>query len=126
MEDKKNNILSSILSINDFNKDYNPENNISVNFLTIYEKTQILGLRKEQISGGAETTLDDNEIPYVGAPENTVFVAGTYVDAVSVPDFIAGTAVTTGSTPYYAAPPTGNNLYKHMVKTENPAPVDAE
>jgi hypothetical protein len=63
MEDKKNNILSSILNINDFNKLYNPEKNISVNFLTIYEKTQLLGLRKEQIAGGAETTLDDNEIP---------------------------------------------------------------
>jgi len=49
MEDKKNNILSSILSVNDFNKKYNPDNNISVNFLTIYEKTQILGLRKEQL-----------------------------------------------------------------------------
>jgi len=63
MEDKKNNILSSILSVNDFNKKYNPENNISVNFLTIYEKTQILGLRKEQIAGGADTTLNDDEIP---------------------------------------------------------------
>jgi hypothetical protein len=65
MEDKRNNILSSILSINDFNKKYNPENNISVNFLTIYEKTQILGLRKEQIAGGAETTLNDDEIPFM-------------------------------------------------------------
>ena len=50
---------SSIVSYEDIKNNYNPENNISVRFLTIYEKTSILGLRKQQLTNGAKTYLDD-------------------------------------------------------------------
>ncbi len=53
---------SSIVSYEDIKKDYDPKNNISVPFLTIYEKTSILGLRKQQLTNGAKTYLDDKLI----------------------------------------------------------------
>jgi hypothetical protein len=56
-------ILNTVFDNNDFNENYDPSKNTSVCFLTIYEKTQIFGLRKEQLSGGAQTTLEDDEIP---------------------------------------------------------------
>lgn len=53
---------SSIVSYEDIKNNYDPKNNISVPFLTIYEKTSILGLRKQQLSNGAKTYLEDKII----------------------------------------------------------------
>ena len=53
---------SKIISYNDMNKNYNPEKNISVRFLTVYEKTAILGLRKQQLTNGARTYLEEKLI----------------------------------------------------------------
>jgi len=49
---------SSIVSFNDINQNYDPSKNISVKFMTIYEKTSILGLRKQQLANGANSYLD--------------------------------------------------------------------
>lgn len=49
---------SSIVSFNDINENYDPSKNISVKFMTIYEKTSILGLRKQQLANGANSYLD--------------------------------------------------------------------
>lgn len=62
---------SQVISFNDINIDYDPSNNISVKFLTIYEKTSILGLRKQQLVNGANHYLTDEEIKnYDGNEEN--------------------------------------------------------
>jgi DNA-directed RNA polymerase subunit K/omega len=53
---------SSIVSYEDIKNNYDPKNNISVPFLTIYEKTSILGLRKQQLTNGAKTYLEDKLI----------------------------------------------------------------
>ena len=53
---------SSIVSYEDIKNNYDPKNNISVPFLTIYEKTSILGQRKQQLSNGAKTYLEDKFI----------------------------------------------------------------
>ena len=47
---------------NDFKLGYNPEENISPPFLTMYEKTSIIGLRTQQLVLGAPSTLDEKEI----------------------------------------------------------------
>ena len=49
---------SSIVSFNDINENYDPSKNISVKIMTIYEKTSILGLRKQQLANGANSYLD--------------------------------------------------------------------
>jgi|TARA_B110000259_G_C14016023_1_gene401344 hypothetical protein len=49
---------SQIVTYNNFNKKYDPSKNISVKFLTIYEKTSVLGLRKQQLANGAQSYLD--------------------------------------------------------------------
>tara|TARA_B100000900_G_scaffold410475_1_gene428350 strand:- start:7832 stop:8134 length:303 start_codon:yes stop_codon:yes gene_type:complete len=49
---------SSIVSFNDINKNYDPSKNISVKFMTIYEKTSIIGLRKQQLANGANSYLN--------------------------------------------------------------------
>lgn len=56
------NSASQIISYNDINENYNPDKNISVRFLTIYEKTAILGLRKQQLTNGAKTYLEEKFI----------------------------------------------------------------
>tara|TARA_Y100000592_G_C5333262_1_gene250580 strand:- start:130 stop:432 length:303 start_codon:yes stop_codon:yes gene_type:complete len=53
---------SEIITYNEINKNYKPSNNISVPFLTLYEKTSILGLRKQQLANGAKTYLDNKLI----------------------------------------------------------------
>ena len=50
---------SEILTYNKMNENYDPKNNISVKFMTMYEKTSILGLRKQQLANGASSYLDD-------------------------------------------------------------------
>jgi hypothetical protein len=54
-------IKSNILTFNNFMKDYDPSKNTGVKFMTIYEKTAIVGLRKQQIVNGAGTYLTDAE-----------------------------------------------------------------
>ena len=46
-----------IIDFNDFNNKYDPSKNITMNIITLYEKTCIFGLRKQQISRGASSTL---------------------------------------------------------------------
>lgn len=45
---------------------YNPKNNKSSNILTVYEKTNILGIRMEQLALGAESYLDRDRANKVG------------------------------------------------------------
>jgi hypothetical protein len=52
---------TEIINYNLVNKDYDYTKNKSVKFLTIYEKTSIIGLRKQQLSNGANTYLTDEE-----------------------------------------------------------------
>jgi DNA-directed RNA polymerase subunit K/omega len=49
---------SKIVTFNEINKNYDPSKNVSVKFMTIYEKTSILGLRKQQLANGAQSYLD--------------------------------------------------------------------
>ena len=48
----------------DIIKGYNPKNNLSINVLTKYEKTKIIGMRLQQLANGAdpcvETTKKDD------------------------------------------------------------------
>ena len=50
---------TSIITYNKMNDNYDPSKNISVKFLTQYEKTSILGLRKQQLANGASSYLDN-------------------------------------------------------------------
>ena len=52
------NETSKIVTFNDINENYDPSKNISVKFMTIYEKTSILGLRKQQLANGANSYLN--------------------------------------------------------------------
>jgi hypothetical protein len=47
-----------IINFNTFRDLYDPSNNKTINIITIYEKTSIFGLRKQQIAKGAPSTLD--------------------------------------------------------------------
>ena len=49
---------SKIITFNDINKKYDPSKNVSVKFMTIYEKTSLLGLRMQQLANGAQSYLD--------------------------------------------------------------------
>ena len=45
-----------------YNKSIKTENRKSINFLTIYEKTSIIGLRKQQLVNGANSYLTKKEL----------------------------------------------------------------
>jgi DNA-directed RNA polymerase subunit K/omega len=47
-----------IVDYKTFSELYEPSNNKTINIITIYEKTSVFGLRKQQISKGAPSTLD--------------------------------------------------------------------
>lgn len=51
---------------NDFISKYDPINNKSNNILTIYEKTNILGVRMEQLALGADSYLDNDKAIKLG------------------------------------------------------------
>eukprot|EP00798_Chlamydomonas_sp_ICE-L_P019648 gene19648-26334_t len=56
---------SKVLCITDTDKlmaDYNPMNNVSVPFLTRFEKTTLLGVRLQQLCKGALSVLKDDEL----------------------------------------------------------------
>lgn len=50
----------------DFISKYNPDNNKSCNILTVYEKTNILGIRMEQLALGADSYLDYDRATKIG------------------------------------------------------------
>jgi DNA-directed RNA polymerase subunit K/omega/predicted NAD-dependent protein-ADP-ribosyltransferase YbiA (DUF1768 family) len=50
----------------DFISKYNPDNNKSSNILTVYEKTNILGIRMEQLALGADSYLDHDCATKIG------------------------------------------------------------
>ena len=50
----------------DFISKYNPDNNKSSNILTVYEKTNILGIRMEQLALGADSYLDHDRATKLG------------------------------------------------------------
>ena len=50
----------------DFISKYNPNNNKSSNILTVYEKTNILGIRMEQLALGADSYLDHDRANKLG------------------------------------------------------------
>lgn len=51
---------------NDFISKYNPSCNKSSNILTVYERTNILGIRMEQLALGADTYLEHEEAVTIG------------------------------------------------------------
>jgi DNA-directed RNA polymerase subunit K/omega len=50
-----------VFTYNNFKETYDPSKNISLPFLTIFEKTSVIGLRIQQIVLGAPTTLIEGE-----------------------------------------------------------------
>lgn len=52
---------SDIISYDAFNKEYDPKKYISSNIMTIYEKTNLIGIRIEQLAFGAPSLLDDSD-----------------------------------------------------------------
>ena len=53
---------SDILSYDAFNTTYDPKKYISSNIMTVYEKTNLIGIRIEQLAFGAPSLLDDSNI----------------------------------------------------------------
>jgi hypothetical protein len=47
-----------IIDYKSFTELYNPSTNKTLNIITIYEKTSIFGLRKQQLAKGAPSSLD--------------------------------------------------------------------
>lgn len=52
---------SDIISYDAFNTDYDPKKYISSNIMTVYEKTNLIGIRIEQLAFGAPSLLDDSK-----------------------------------------------------------------
>jgi DNA-directed RNA polymerase subunit K/omega len=63
---------TQIFTYNNLKKNYNPKENISPPFLTIYEKTSILGLRMQQLMLGAPSTISDTDIRQFNNVEDIV------------------------------------------------------
>ena len=55
-----------------YNKSIKTENRKSINFLTIYEKTSIIGLRKQQLVNGANSYLTKKELEDISNIEDIV------------------------------------------------------
>lgn len=53
---------STILTYDKIMENYDTSKNKSVKFLTIYEKTAIIGMRKQQLVNGAKTYLTDKKL----------------------------------------------------------------
>ncbi len=51
-----------VIDYKTFSELYDPSTNKTINIITIYEKTSVFGLRKQQIAGGAPSTLDKNTL----------------------------------------------------------------
>jgi DNA-directed RNA polymerase subunit K/omega len=51
-----------ILSYNDINDKYDPSKNRTLNRITIYEKTAVIGMRRQQLANGANHYISDKEI----------------------------------------------------------------
>ncbi len=49
-------------SFEEVEENYNPNNNKSSNIMTIYEKTNLIGLRLEQLAMGAPSLLDSDQL----------------------------------------------------------------
>ena len=50
--------ISTIEDYHDVIRAYNPSKNISRNFMTLYEKVKVVGLRAEQLRRGAQPLVD--------------------------------------------------------------------
>ena len=55
-----------------YNNTLKTENRKSINFLTIYEKTSIIGLRKQQLVNGANSYLSKKELEGISNMEEIV------------------------------------------------------
>lgn len=53
---------SEFSSFEEVEGNYNPNKNKSSNIMTIYEKTNLIGLRLEQLAMGAPSLLDSDEL----------------------------------------------------------------
>lgn len=49
--------------------EYNPSENTTVPFLTVYEKTEVLGTRMTQLSNGARSFLPDDQTKTLSVKE---------------------------------------------------------
>jgi hypothetical protein len=56
-----------------YNQTLKSKNRKSVNFLTIYEKTSIIGLRKQQLVNGANSYLTTKELENISNIEEIVY-----------------------------------------------------
>jgi DNA-directed RNA polymerase subunit K/omega len=63
---------TSIINYSDYNNLYSPNTNKSLNILTIYEKTAVIGLRKQQIANGAPSTLDKDTLKKLNSLDEIV------------------------------------------------------
>jgi len=49
-------------SFSDISKDYDPEKNRSINIMSCYEKTNVIGFRLEQLAFGAQPILNKTDL----------------------------------------------------------------
>lgn len=63
---------STVITYNDIIENYDIDKNKSVKFLTIYEKTSIIGLRKQQLVNGAQSYLDEKQLKNIKTIEEIV------------------------------------------------------
>ncbi len=53
---------SDFSSFTEIEQNYQPDKNKSSNIMTVYEKTNLIGLRLEQLAMGAPSLLDDDDL----------------------------------------------------------------
>tara|TARA_B100000405_G_scaffold207145_1_gene145709 strand:+ start:4877 stop:5179 length:303 start_codon:yes stop_codon:yes gene_type:complete len=53
---------SEFSSFTEIEQNYQPDKNKSSNIMTVYEKTNLIGLRLEQLAMGAPSLLDDDDL----------------------------------------------------------------
>ena len=62
MASKQNKIFDNIVSYGDITDNYNPAKNKTLKYITCYEKTAVIGMRRQQLADGANTYLTKKEI----------------------------------------------------------------
>ena len=67
-------------------RNYNPNNNITRNFMTSYEKVKVIGLRAEQLQRGAQPYVDFNHKRF-----NPIKIATDELNARKLPFMICRT-----------------------------------
>lgn len=53
--------VKTFISLDEIGNDYDPSKNVSSPIMTVYEKTNVIGLRLEQLSFGSKSMLSDED-----------------------------------------------------------------